>query len=72
VLELLFGIGCGKMIGLSRETGVPIRFYVPFGDNLLIYGIRHFLTNPHKLLRSDFPETVASHKTKLRRIVSSL
>ena len=72
VLEVLFGIPIGKMLSLSKETGVPITVYVPYGDSLLLYGIRHFLTNPHKLLKLDFPEIVASHKTKLEKIVSSL
>jgi proline dehydrogenase len=71
-LELLFGMPVGKMIALSRETGVPVRFYVPYGDTLLLYGIRRFLANPHRLLRSDFLEVVSGHKSKLARIVRSL
>jgi hypothetical protein len=71
-LELLFGMPMGKMISLSREMGVPVRFYVPYGDTLLIYGIRRFLANPHKLLRPDFLEVVSGHKSKLARIVRSL
>ena len=70
VLELLFGVPMGKMVVLSKETGVPVRVYVPYGDNLLLYGIRHFLTNPHKLLRFDFPELITGHKAKLERINS--
>jgi proline dehydrogenase len=71
-LELLFGMPTGEMIALSREMEVPVRFYVPYGDTLLIYGIRRFLANPHKLLRPDFLDVVSGHKTKLARIVSSL
>jgi proline dehydrogenase len=71
-LELLFGMPIGRMIALSREMAVPVRFYVPYGDTLLLYGIRQFLTNPHKLLRPDFPEVVASQNSKLARITTSL
>lgn len=71
-LELLFGMPAGKMIALAREMGVPVGFYVPYGDTLLVYGIYHFLTNPHKLLRPDALKVVASHKAKLTAIVASL
>jgi proline dehydrogenase len=67
-LELLFGMPIGNMLALSQEMDVSVRFYVPYGDYLLIYGIRHFLTNPHKLLRPGLPEVFSGHKTKLSRI----
>lgn len=72
LLELLFGMPAGEMISLSRETGVPIGFYVPYGDTLLVYGIRYLLTNPRKLLRRDCLEMVAGHRAKLTRIVEAL
>lgn len=70
-LELIFGMPIGKMIALSREMGVPVRFYVPYGDTLLVYGIHSILANPQKLLRPGFLEVVSSHKSKLARIIRS-
>lgn len=71
-LELFFGMPSGGMMALARELEVPVRFYVPFGDTLLIYMIRDLLTNPHKILRRSFPETVGSKEAKLARIIRSL
>lgn len=68
-LELLFGIPAPDMIALARELEVPTRYYVPFGDALLIYGIRHFMTHPHKLLRPGASELVEGHGAKLARII---
>ncbi len=70
-LELLFGMPTARLIALAREMGVPVGFYVPYGDTLLIYGIHHFLKNPHKLLRPNLLEIVASQKFKLARIIAS-
>ncbi len=50
-LELLFGLPVGKMTALAVEMGVPVRFYIPYGNALLRYGIQYFLQNPQKLLR---------------------
>lgn len=71
-LELLFGIPAGNMIQLSREMLVPVRFYVPYGNTLLIYGIRHFLTNPHKVFRPHAREVISGSKSKLDRIIREL
>ena len=71
-LELFFGRPASAMLALSRETGVPVGFYVPYGDTLLIYLIRDLLGNPHKLLRRDSFELLESQQTKLARIVGSL
>jgi proline dehydrogenase len=71
-LELLFGMPVGRMIALSRDAGVPVRFYVPYGDTLLVYGIRRFLTNPRQFLRPGFLEIFGSHRRKLARIAESL
>jgi proline dehydrogenase len=53
-LELLFGFPSAAMIRLAREHGAPFGFYVPYGDALLLYGIRHLLLNPHKLTRGNY------------------
>ncbi|MBN1312157.1 MAG: hypothetical protein JXB30_12125 [Anaerolineae bacterium] len=71
-LELLFGMPVGNMMALAREMKVPVRFYVPYGENLLIYGMRHFLANPYKLLRPGLLEVFASHEDKLAKIAKSL
>jgi len=71
-LELFFGMPSGSMMALARELEVPVRFYVPFGDTLLIYMIRDLLANPRKILRRSFPETVGSKEAKLARIIRSL
>jgi len=68
-LELLFGLPVGRLIALAKEMGVPVRFYVPYGDALLIYGIRYFLRNPRKLLRPGFLEMFAGFNSKLDRAV---
>ncbi len=68
-LELLFGLPVGRMIALSREMEVPVRFYVPYGDALLIYGIRFFLRNPRRLLRPGFLEMFVGFKSKLDKVI---
>ncbi|MBN1429728.1 MAG: hypothetical protein JXB07_15265 [Anaerolineae bacterium] len=67
-LELLFGMPIGNMMVLSREMNVPVRIYVPYGENLLIYGMRHFLTHPYKLFRPGLLEAFSSRQSKLARI----
>jgi len=68
-MELIFGLPVGKLLALAVEMGVPVRFYVPYGDALLIYGIRYFLRNPQKLLRPGFLEMFTSFKSKLNRAI---
>jgi proline dehydrogenase len=71
-LELFFGRPSSAMMALSRELQVPLRFYVPYGDTLLIYFIRDLLSNPHKLFRPDSYQILGSPATKLVRIIQSL
>ena len=71
-LELLFGMPVGALMTLSREMGVPVAFYVPYGETLLVYAIRHLLANPHKLLRGNCLHSLAGKESKLARIVSSV
>ena len=71
-LELFFGRPASGMLALSREMGVPLGFYVPYGDTLLIYVIRDLLANPSKLLRRDSLELLGSQKAKLARITEAL
>lgn len=53
-LELLYRFPAGSMIALARNLDIPIRLYVPYGDQLFVYGARHLLTNPHKLVRGNY------------------
>lgn len=69
-LELLFGMPAAPMIALSREMHVPLRFYVAYGETLLLYGIRHLAVNPHKLVRSNAFETFQKHDLRLSRIIT--
>jgi proline dehydrogenase len=71
-LELLFGMPSTRMIALSKEMHVPLRFYVPYGDTLLLYGIQHHLTTPYKFVRPDVMEVFGGHKAKLSKIINSL
>lgn len=71
-LELFFGRPSSAMMALARELQVPLRFYVPYGDTLLIYFIRDLLSNPHKLLRPDSYQILGSPERKLVRIIQSL
>lgn len=71
-LELFFGMPSASMMAMSWEMEVPVRFYVPYGDTLLIYLVRDLLTNPHKVLRRSAFEVLGSPKTKLARIIASL
>lgn len=71
-LELFFGMPARAMMALSKEAGVPLGFYVPYGDTLLVYLIRDWLANPHKLFRTDSFAVLGKQKTKLARIVESL
>ena len=71
-LELFFGRPASGILALAREKEVPVGFYVPYGDTLLVYVIRDLLTNPHQLLRRDSFEILGSPKTKLDRITGDL
>ncbi|MGD8836873.1 MAG: hypothetical protein PVJ19_18160 [Desulfobacteraceae bacterium] len=71
-LELLFGMPSVRMVALSKKLRVPLRFYVAYGDTLLLYGLRHHLTTPYKLFRPDAMEVFGSHKRKLNKIIHSL
>ena len=71
-LELFFGRPASDILALARETGVPVGFYVPYGDTLLVYVIRDLLTNPLKLLRRDSFELLGSQQRKLSRITGAL
>jgi proline dehydrogenase len=69
-LELFFGMPSGSMMALARELDVPLRFYVPYGDTLIVYMIRDLLGNPHKILRPSSLELLASEERKLSRIIA--
>lgn len=71
-LELFFGMPAGAMMALTRGMGVPLGFYVPYGDTLLVYVIHDLLTNPHKLLRRNSFEVLGRQETKMARIIGSL
>jgi proline dehydrogenase len=71
-LELFFGRPASAVLELCRSAGVPVGFYVPYGDTLLVYVIRDLLTNPHKLLRRDSFELLGSQRRKLARITGCL
>lgn len=67
--ELFFGMPSSNMLALSRELKVPCRFYIPYGDTLLVYVVRDLLTNPHKVLRPNSLELLGSQEQKLARIL---
>lgn len=71
-LELLYGMPVGKMMSLSKELDIPLRFYVPYGDTLLVYGVIHILKYPNKLFRSNPACLIKSHKKKLEYIYQLL
>lgn len=71
-LELLFGMPSARMVALSKKMLVPLCFYVAYGDTLLLYGIRHYLTTPGKLFRRGAMEVFGNHKSKIHKITNSL
>jgi len=71
-LELFFGMPSGEMMALANELQVPVRFYVPYGDTLIIYVIRDLLTNPHKIFRADSYQRFGSQEQKLANIIGRL
>jgi proline dehydrogenase len=66
-LELLYGFPAAKMLALAREFGVPVAFYVAYGDALLAYGIRDLLTYPYKLSRGSYLDVFRSPSARLAR-----
>jgi hypothetical protein len=60
------------MIAIAMKHGAPLRFYVPYGDTLLAYGIRHLLANPHKLSRGNYFEALAGQQPRLHRVRQAL
>jgi proline dehydrogenase len=68
--ELFFGMPSSSMMSLARELQVPVRFYVPYGDTLIVYMVRDLLANPHKVLRPNALELLATQETKLARITA--
>lgn len=71
-LELLFGMPVGKMVALAKEMKVPVRFYVAYGEILLLYGIKYFFTEPQKLLRPKLYEVFGRCESKLSSAIESL
>jgi len=45
-LELLFGLPLRRTIPIAKETGVPVRIYVPYGHAWLPYAIGQVRKNP--------------------------
>jgi proline dehydrogenase len=45
-LELLFGLPLRRTIPVAKETGVPLRIYVPYGHAWLPYAIGQVKKNP--------------------------
>ncbi|GFO70322.1 hypothetical protein GMLC_39010 [Geomonas limicola] len=71
-LELFFGRPATAMLALGKDLGVPVGFYVPYGETLSVYLVRDLLANPLKLLRPDALEIFGTHQTKLARIARAL
>ena len=67
-LELLFGMPMPELIGLKRETFVPLRLYVPYGETLLLYIVQHLIKNPRKLMRPNLIEAFGAYQSKAYRI----
>lgn len=70
-LELLYGFPVVSMVQLARELGVPFGIYVPYGETLTVYAIRHLITHPKKLFRGSPRETFSSPRYKLARILGT-
>jgi proline dehydrogenase len=71
-LELLFGMPTSSMVDLAKSMAVPLRFYIPYGETLLVYGIKHFLTNPKKLRRFHLRELLKPSSVKIDEIVDTI
>jgi proline dehydrogenase len=68
-LELLYGMPVTEMILLAKAMDIPVRFYIAYGEALLIYGIKHLMTSPHKLVRKHSGNMFAGHDRKLSQIL---
>jgi hypothetical protein len=71
-LELLWGFPADRMIALAMKHDARLRFYVPYGDALLVYGIRHLLANPHKLSRGNYFEALTGLPPRLQHVRRAL
>jgi hypothetical protein len=71
-LELLWGFPADRMIALAMERDARFRFYVPYSDTLLAYGIRHVLANPHKLSRGNYFEALIGLRPRLHHVRQAL
>ncbi|WP_183354341.1 hypothetical protein [Geomonas silvestris] len=71
-LELFFGRPSTAMLALGKDLGVPVGFYVPYGETLSVYLVRDLVYNPLKLLRSDALEIFGTRQMKLARIARAL
>lgn len=71
-LELLFGMPTSSMVDLAKSLAVPLRFYIPYGETLLLYGIKHFVTNPKKLRRFHLRELLKPCSVKIDEIVEAI
>jgi proline dehydrogenase len=68
--ELFFGLPFTGMMALAHELQVPLRFYVPYGEALLVFLIRDLLSHPRKMLRPDALELFSGQEKKLARIMA--
>ena len=61
-LELLCGLPRRRVMALARSQGVPVRFYVPFGEAWLPYALHQVLRQPRlwpRLLKDSLGEAWA-------------
>ena len=64
-LELLCGLPRRRVMALARRRGLPVRFYVPFGQAWLPYAMHQLLRQPGlwpRLLRDSLGEARASSR----------
>ncbi len=71
-LELLFGFPIRTSVEMANQLHVPVAFYVPYGGTLLLYGIRHLLSNPHKLGRGNYLECLMSLQSRLTKTIQMI
>ena len=62
--ELLYGLPTRSSIATARRLGVPVRIYIPYGQEMLRYAVNKVVRDPHILLfltkdylHSYFPQT---------------
>ena len=61
-LELLCGLPRRRVMALARSRGLPVRFYVPFGQAWLPYAMHQLLRQPRlwpRLLKDSLGEAWA-------------